>query len=87
MTSFAFSTNHALVRKNVEYELGNIATLRNEKSRTAWVEAFCGLWKVAYTLEREEEDGAWQRAYEGQRETMQYVHSCPMLGGWGVSTG
>lgn len=78
--SFAFSTNHSLVRKEVEYELGNIATIRNEKSKVAWIEAFCGLWKVAYTLERDEEDGAWQRAYEGQRETMQCVHSCPTRG-------
>lgn len=77
--AFAYSTNHALVRKDVEYELGNISAIRNEKSKTAWVEAFCGLWKVAFTLERDEDDGAWQRAYEGQKETMLWVCPCPVM--------
>ncbi|KAI5843883.1 hypothetical protein DFP73DRAFT_527139 [Morchella snyderi] len=66
ISSFAFSTNHANVRRDIEYELMQLPA----KSRPAWVEAFIGLWKVAYTLERDEEPGAWARAYEGQKETM-----------------
>lgn len=54
------------MRRDIEYELSQLPA----KSRPAWVEAFIGLWKVAYTLERDEEPGAWARAYEGQKETM-----------------
>jgi COP9 signalosome complex subunit 12 len=42
----------------------------------AWVEALVCHWKLAYILERDEDAGlSWQKAYEGQKETMLFVFS------------
>jgi hypothetical protein len=55
-----------------------MTSLREEKTFNAWADALVCLWKLAYTLERDEESGmSWPKVYERQRDLALLVSLFP----------